>query len=297
MHTKNFNIKFEERRDSNPDTSDLDRQMSLEVDMVYGLFINLFNAFCNNGGLTAILDILSPEILIKKSGIITQTHFKLPLYFIQMLISPFKSIKQIAKEELITGLVKVGENAFFKRFESLDEKEIKDINRDNVLAAINSVKGFLRLSYSEEQAEKIVITNELGFFLKLIESPFLEKRLNGLSEIRNMIEKVDDYLEQKHYKPFRQAFSLSSDDLADWMKQNSILEKILNENAHAELIKRTSTILIFLAKKERLTKEIIELLWKSQQDKHEDIIRVVYDIIINILEYLSIDVSTYEKLL
>lgn len=296
MHTKSFNVKFEDRRDLNPDLIDLERQMSLEVDMVYGLFINLFNSFCNYGGLIAVLDILSPEKLATKSGIssegiITPCHIKLPLVFIQILISPFKSIKQIAKDELIAELVCAGEKAFFKRLEDLDEKEIKDINRDNILNAVNSLKGFLKLFYSEEEAEKIVISRELGFFLKFIESPFLEKRLNGLSEIRRMIDKAEPYLEQKHYKLTRQSTSLTSDDLLSWMMQNNILEKILNENAHAELIKRTSPILIFLAKKDKLTKEIIELLWKSQQDKHEDIIRVVYEIIINIIDYLSIDVS------
>ena len=285
--------KYEARRDVFANAEVMEKNIENGFDMTYKLFINFFNAFCNFGGINSLLDMLSSEKLIKKSGIPNLGKYGLPLDFIQYLLSPFITIKQIAKSDLITDLVAAGENAFFHRLHNLDEKEIKDLNKDNILYSLYSMKGFLRLIYNEEQVEKIIDSNEKLIFIKFLESPYLEKRLNGLTEIKRLIDSVEPSNLQRVYSRIPQLKYITSDDLVKWIIQNNILEKIINENAHAELIKRTSPILIFLAKKDKITNEIIDLLWNYQHDKHEDIIRVVYDIISGILEHLTIEVNNF----
>ena len=285
MHTKDFNIKFEEKRDKDPNVLLLMDRIENDEPMIYGLFINLFNTFCNAGGLSAIYDILSPEILLKKANM--TTGYKLPLDVVAMLLAPLKSIKAIAKDEIVKEIVSIGEKAFFQRLQTLDEKEIKDINKESIPVALSLMKGILKLEYSDERASKIIETHEMMLSLKLLQSPFLEKRLNGLADIRKMIDKMELPQIISQQKP---SSGFNSEYLAEWIIKNNILGIILNENAHAELVKRTSYILIFLAKKKLISKDIIELLWKCQQDKHEDIIRVVYNTVGEIVDYLSIDV-------
>ena len=217
----------------------------------------------------------------------------MPLDTIGSVLSAFNTIKPIAKKEFIEDLVVAGEKAFFQKLDSLGEKEIKDVNKDLLLYSLNSMKGFLKLKYTEEQTEKIINSYEKNLFIKFIESPYLEKRLNGLTEIKRMIDTVDPTILQIACSRNTKLKYITSDDLVNWVIQSNILEKIINENAHAELIKRTSPILIFLAKRDKITNEIIDLLWKCQHEKHEDIIRVVYDIICNILRYLPIDVLKF----
>jgi len=291
--TKDFNIDFVQRRDNDPSIISLAEKIDKEEEMVYGLFINLFNTFCNSNGLQSIFDIISSETLIKKTKTTALANYKLPLDIIATLLAPLKTLRTIVKEEVINEIVEKGEKAFFQRLQNLDEKEIKDIVKDNLAMAMILMKGFLKLKHSEEQASKIIDTHEMMLSLKYLQTPFLEKRLNGLADIKKMIEKVDLPFSDVHQSLGIKQSWLTSEYLTKWIVQHNILGIILNENTHAELVKRTSHILIFLAKKKAITKEIIELLWKCQQDKHEDIIRVVYDTIRDILDYITIDVFIY----
>ena len=293
MYTIPRDTKTEEKRDTISDAEDLERDEEKKKAKTSGLFIKFFNTFCNDGGLNAVIDILSPDKLIKKSGLQNFGKCGMPLDTIGSVLSAFNTIKPIAKKEFIEDLVVAGEKAFFQKLDSLSEKEIKDVNKDLLLYSLNSMKGFLKLKYTEEQTEKIINSYEKNLFIKFIESPYLEKRLNGLTEIKRMIDTVDPTILQIACSRNTKLKYITSDDLVNWVIQSNILEKIINENAHAELIKRTSPILIFLAKRDKITNEIIDLLWKCQHEKHEDIIRVVYDIICNILRYLPIDVLKF----
>jgi len=72
---------------------------------------------------------------------------------------------------------------------------------------------------------------------------------------------------------------LSPDLLRDWILQFKILDIAFGENAHLEIVKRSSCLLRFLAKKESLPQDSIDLIWRCQLGKHEEMVRVVYNII------------------
>lgn len=278
-------VNFIEKREKDPLIQLLMEKVENDAEMIYGLFVNFFNTFCNAGGLTAISEIVNNEVLGKRANI---PNYKLPLDIVAMVLAPLRSIRSIAKENVIKEIVTIGEKAFFQRLYALDVKEVKDINKETIANAMLLMKGFLKLQYTEEHAAKVAETHEMLIALKFLQSPYLEKRLNGLADIKKMIDIVEKPAIQMKYS--QKVVLFTSDYLAKWIVENNILGIILNENAHAELVKRTSSILIFLAKKKEITKDMIELLWKCQQDKHEDIIRVVYDTIRDIVEYITIDV-------
>jgi len=64
---------------------------------------------------------------------------------------------------------------------------------------------------------------------------------------------------------------------------------VFGENTHVEIVKRSGCILKFLAKQGSLPPESVDLLWKCQLGKHEDMVRVVYSTIQEIVP--SVDVG------
>ncbi len=270
--TKELNKEFEQLREKSPLYGALKDKITLDSELVYGLFANLFNEFCSAGGIQALERIMSAA---KSSGC------RLTLETIAVFLAPFRSIKDIAKDELCKQIATAGKEAFLTRVKSLDDKDIKDMGKEQVAASMTLMRGFLRLIHTEEETASIVQDNELAISLKFLKSPALEKRLNGLAEIKRMIDRADPPLEA----------GLSADYLVKWIVEHGILEMILNDSAHPELVRRTAHILTFLARHGAVTVEIIELLWRCQLDKHEDIVRAVFDTIKDIVEYLSIEVS------
>jgi hypothetical protein len=218
--------------------------------------------------------------------------YKLPLETIAGWLAPFKSIKPIAKEEICKELVEAGKIMFFQRVESLEEKDIKDITKETIKGSMDLVKGVLRLAYSEEDSAKIVQGHEMLLSLRFIQSSSLEKRLNGLADIKKLIDRIE-HSQRFMYQPILKDTWFTGDYLAKWILEQKVMEAILNENAHSELVRRSVHILIFLAKKKMLNTSMLELLWKCQHDKHEDIIRGVYDTIKELIDYLTLDDVKY----
>eukprot|EP00831_Metopus_contortus_P020770 TRINITY_DN19193_c0_g1_i1.p1 TRINITY_DN19193_c0_g1~~TRINITY_DN19193_c0_g1_i1.p1 ORF type:complete len:160 (-),score=53.81 TRINITY_DN19193_c0_g1_i1:156-635(-) len=115
-------------------------------------------------------------------------------------------------------------------------------------------------------------------------------RLNGMAEIKKLVESVDQTSVHNYIYQATEGW-MNSDYMAKWLVENKVLDQVLNDNTHPELVRRTAPIFIFLSKKEVLTNEMLELLWKCQIDKHEDLVRVVYQTIQEITEFLPIDLS------
>ena len=68
---------------------------------------------------------------------------------------------------------------------------MKDVNKESIPISLSLMKGILKLQHPEERATKIIETHEMLWSLKLLQSPYLEKRLNGLADIRKMIDRVE----------------------------------------------------------------------------------------------------------
>jgi|LauGreDrversion4_2_1035121.scaffolds.fasta_scaffold14831_4 hypothetical protein len=81
---------------------------------------------------------------------------------------------------------------------------------------------------------------------------------------------------------------ITEDILKDWLLQNRVLDIVFGENTHIEIVKRGGCILKFLAKLNSLPEESVDLIWRCQQGKHAEMVRVVYSIIQELVP--SIDV-------
>ena len=81
-------------------------------------------------------------------------------------------------------------------------------------------------------------------------------------------------LPQTHY--------LTPELMLDWLKRNSVLEVIFGDNAHTEIVKRANVLLQFYAKQSKghLDQEIVELTWRCQEGKHEEMVRCIQKLII-----------------
>lgn len=66
--------------------------------------------------------------------------------------------------------------------------------------------------------------------------------------------------------------------MGEWLHHNKVLENIFGEGAHVEIVKRSGSILKFVARyaRDAFTAETVELVWKCQAGKHEEMVRTVY---------------------
>ena len=276
----------------------------------------IFCAFCMNGGMDAIYDIL----LLNPKQLISSTPFfnkQLSFYNISQILAIFIKLRPILSSEFLQELCEKGKQAYMSAMAVIDDKIIRDLSNEQLVASSNQISSFLRLGESEESIAKLIETVEMQVSLKLLQSQYFEKRIQGISEINGMITRLEQSKSNiipRNLKKYDEGLSMmqkessptgsfmnksySPDNFITWVLNNMILEAILNDNAHAELIKRSAKLFKFLTRRNALSKNMIDLLWKCQQDKYEDIVLAIYDVIKVIIDSASMEIiyNFFEKL-
>ena len=73
----------------------------------------------------------------------------------------------------------------------MTDKDIKEIDKEIVGRVLTDLKDILTLSMPDIKAAEIIESSLLNVSLKFLKSSYLEKRLKGISDIKNMIERVE----------------------------------------------------------------------------------------------------------
>ena len=231
----------------------------------------------------AVLDLLTTE---KDPELGTSNNStQLPLIVISDTLFPFCNTKCILKEEILRELVAVGKKVYFERFDKLGTNELKSLILDDILHSLKVMRNFLKLQYPEEYAGDTIKKYEMILINKLIQCPFFEKRINGIEQIKDLINLVENN-QKKDYKPRW----LTASYTGKWIKDTKILENIFNENAHTEIIKRANFIVIFLLKHGIEDTKIIEIFWECQKKNEEEIKKAIFEMIIQIAGSLTNEV-------
>ena len=79
--------------------------------------------------------------------------------------------------------------------------------------------------------------------------------------------------------------------MCEWFVSNKVIEIIFGEGSHIEIVKRSASVLKMLARYGQgvFDQSTVDLIWRCQTGKHEEMVRTVYEVIVSILSSLSQD--------
>lgn len=87
---------------------------------------------------------------------------------------------------------------------------------------------------------------------------------------------------------------MDSKYLIGWLKEKNIIEIIIGENIHEEIMKRSLPIFKLFANKNILKIEILDLLWKTFTDKHESIAIQIEQLICDLVIHINQEKVTFQ---
>lgn len=214
-----------------------------------------------------------------------------PFKYMRTLIINIITVFPFLNQEILDDIVPKAKEAIVKRLNYIGDKEIKDLDRDMVSNFISKSEQLLKKYYTKEDVYAITESCELDLALRFLKCPYFEKRLKGITEIKELSEKIDtnEYIAKNHTAVNTQNTrkTMTPKKFIKWIFKNQIFELILGDSMHNEIIKRTHDILKFIAKYETIPKNLIDLLWKACEGKHEAIMIALYDVIIQIADHLD----------
>jgi len=149
----------------------------------------------------------------------------------------------------------------------------------------------------------------LALALKCLRTPNLEKRLQGLSEVKDMIQlslRKQEYLDsverieranaERERRPHRsggtgvllQMGHSSPELLVEWIEREGVVELIFGEALHEELVRRCVEVLGFLAQRGHMDSRLLGLVWRASLDKHETVKQAVYGALADLSAHLPL---------
>jgi len=159
----------------------------------------------------------------------------------------------------------------------LPQNQIKEIKDAEIISV---VRAYYDLTGSEMSKEAFATRFQLDLLLIFLQSPYIEKKLSALNEIKKLFDKKN-----------KVGKDVSSEQLAEWLSDCKIIDYIYKEAKHPELISRSTELLSNLAINNRLNKETIEMLWETciNEHKHEAVAEATLNVIASLAKILPPD--------
>ena len=133
---------------------------------------------------------------------------------------------------------------------------------------------------------------KLNILLKYIRSATLEKRLRAMDELKDIISSKESYgifypNQSRDWENESKNYVVTNEKIKNLIINNNLIDYILCDNFHVEVLKRAKPILAFLAKNKALSKNYLNILWKLSLDVNEHNKTAVFETIIEVSKYLE----------
>ena len=234
-----------------------------------------------------------------------RTKYGCPLPIVSKIIEVFGKIYKRLNEHSRLFYISELEKRVVQRIKTISDTEIKELELESLYEVLNLLEDILSFLEDKDVMEefyKFRETQELNIYLRLIDSPSFEKKLKGINEIREFISRIeytyqvnDDPQVQK--KPVKY---MTAEKFIEWVLENKLINLIYEKYGHIELIKKSIKIQKFIAEfADNFPQSLIDLIWNSFKDKHEEVIKAIYENIIELAPDLSFDAAQrmYSKFL
>ena len=225
-------------------------------------------------------------------------------------IKVFTKIREFLTERTVTEAAEATETILPKIL-ALTDEQLKNVKRKTITEIMNQHGALLRMIHKEEAVYAQLDNFDLDVCLKFFTSPYLEKRLLGLNDLRSHIETVfkkevlssHSSSHSMHYnmmnsnmntwKAKLEKCTLTRENLLEWFNKKQILEKIYVHNIHPEVIKRATDIPKFYCKCEKFTRQHVDLMWSATIGRHESVLQAVFSSLIDLADELPLDCVDY----
>ena len=155
-------------------------------------------------------------------------------------------------------------------FENAPDVEIRKFDKELLDKTICYIGNLLRRVYSLLERCKIVERLELLLATILLQSNYLQRRIDGLKALNEIIKNVITSISKVINAKF----------LSEWIIKNKLIDEFFGKKRHQQILQRSGPIVSFMYSQNLLEKEIMEEMWENVQDDQlrPDILKIIQDI-------------------
>jgi hypothetical protein len=155
-----------------------------------------------------------------------------------------------------------------KKLLDAPDKALRDMRREAIDAIMKAVEAFNKRLLKKSDRKKNVETLKLDVCLLCLKSEFLQRRIQGITDLTQLIK--------------NQRISISSmtaKQIIEWMTENQVLELLFDPvRTHEQVVQRCDEIIKVLLTENQLTDERLKLFWGlTKSDYRLDTYKIISD--------------------
>lgn len=125
---------------------------------------------------------------------------------------------------------------------------------------------------------------EMNISLKCFNSDFLERKLQGLKSIQDLMRKNKDFQMTMQNSDIK---FLTTQIIVEWINENKIFEGLYVQNTNSHLIQRSSDFLKFMLDEHLVSSQHMEMVWASARRDETEQKLAVYKLLKDVSSSLS----------
>ena len=171
---------------------------------------------------------------------------------------------------------------------TITDDELKQLDRQVWRTVIQDIQSLLLTSTVADVKGCIEFaeTMNLHVALRMIQAQVLATRIDGIQQLDAYVVRASGS-NAAQFAANQQSSILTPAYLASWLEDNRVVESLLGRDSHEQIVKRSPSILKFLATQHKLQSRHLELLYQAMQGKHEGVVRIVYELLCDLASVLS----------
>lgn len=220
-------------------------------------------------GFSVLLDVLQ-----------TDTSFEV----LQCVLRTLYDVKDHLNSEFLGEYFPKLTNSVCTFMQNLPSADFYALSRDSLLEVVQVMELLLvKIEHGAKQptamtehvslreiCEQRVQILRLEISMRFFQSTSLEKRIYGLTEIVVIITRLYNDQIQEQTDPTAASLLATLDYLVNWMHDKRLMQELLGEKMHVELIKRSTSLFQFVSELEVLPTEWIDLVWSCYHAEADD---------------------------
>lgn len=173
------------------------------------------------------------------------------------IIGDFKNAE--IKESLLGEIKKV----IISAVENITDADIETLETSQINNLLEKLKLFGSLSENSDKEQEETL--ELKLCHKLLRCPKFERRRQGMSNLINIIEALEDENKESKYTYFRKKKKqyewLKIENFLEWIKTAKIIDYVYGEYSHPEIIRKSGELLEKMCQYRLFTNHEIDIIW------------------------------------
>lgn len=217
-------------------------------------------------------------------------------------LTPFENCLEFLSKQILESyfipIIQLVANFFNNLSVENFKNELKSSTQiDDIIGSIVKKCRNFAIKLSRPAMAKSFEFLRLKFTLRTLQLSSFSGKMNALNELNKIISHYN-YCEEKttnNYTLINQTNDSSSiellatsDETAQWLYDNNVVEIILNDCLHhTQYVEKLDNIFRFLLKENRLTLDCLDRIWNSQLGKHEIIVKNIHELIAKLAWHFS----------